>query len=206
MAGKTVSTAHSASARVPSRAAWPPPWLAERPGRPADVLSPSTTKPPDAAATPSPAKSTKPTAKERSVGEWPLELSSLVEWFLSSRDQLPREPYQLRPGIHVIRPHRFYGALERDIAAGPHGVRARSGLMSDLVDLLSLVEGARRHIPAPAGRRLQRTPSASRSDTYPTSTWNDGREPVISLLSTPGCGWNGDFATVPLNMTLPLKP
>jgi hypothetical protein len=71
-----------------------------------------------------------------------LQLVRLSAWFQTERDSLPQDPFLLRPGCHVVHPHRFYQALDRDIAAGPPGVRARYGLQSDLTDLRNVLEGA----------------------------------------------------------------
>jgi TubC N-terminal docking domain len=69
-----------------------------------------------------------------------LELPGLIEWFQANRPQLPTEPFLLRPGCRVTLPDSFYAAVERDIVAGPEGLRARYGLAGDLEDLRRLVE------------------------------------------------------------------
>jgi len=89
------------------------------------------------------------------------ELSRLIEWFQCYRDRLPQEPFLLRPGCHVARPHRFYQALDRDIAAGPAGARARYGLSNDLTDLRNLLEGLPEQMTSSQVSRLAHSCSGS---------------------------------------------
>jgi len=139
---------HSALDRVPSRDRWPPAWLAELPGMPAEAQNGSRelAEPASETSTTEVAPDT-PMTPSRS-DEWPLELSELIEWFQANRDRLPQEPFLLRLGCRVVRPHRFYQAIDRDIAAGPAGARARYGLPNDLSDLRNLIEGVL--APAPS--------------------------------------------------------
>ena len=47
----------------------------------------------------------------------PPELAELAEWFLSIVDSLPREPFQLTPGVKVGDPEKAYAAWRLDIAS-----------------------------------------------------------------------------------------
>jgi hypothetical protein len=61
------------------------------------------------------------------------DLALLVLWFRQMRaaNYLPLAPFILAPWVQVADPARFYAALERDIAAGPRGPRARLGGLAD---------------------------------------------------------------------------
>jgi hypothetical protein len=136
------SREHSAPARVPSRDKWPPAWLADLPGMPTEVQCGS-----QGSAEPAGEISTTEVAPDAltrltSPDAWQPALSRLIAWFQTKRGELPQEPFPLGPGCRVVRPNRFYQALDRDIAAGPAGVRARYGLQADLADMWNLIEGA----------------------------------------------------------------
>jgi hypothetical protein len=79
---------------------------------------------------------------------------TLIAWFYQQRDRwndLPTEPFDLRPGEHIANPELFYRALETDITAGPTGeyfwrsvTRARwSPLLGDLSALKQITEQPR---------------------------------------------------------------
>ena len=75
---------------------------------------------------------------------WDAETAGLVEWFL--RTPPPPEPFNLYPGVTVLRPDRFWESIKGDIAGGPGGARARTGaFQKDLRRLAELFGG-----PAPA--------------------------------------------------------
>lgn len=57
--------------------------------------------------------------------------AALILWFQSNRDRLPIEPFDLKPGIRVIDPLKFFRVLDADIQAGSNGPRA-VGLLDDL--------------------------------------------------------------------------
>jgi hypothetical protein len=138
----TASTSINALDRVPSRATWPPPWLAKLAAEPVEQFPAAS----DGAEPKAPAVAVEQPADvqraEPAVVHWSPELFPLIAWFIGSRDRLPQEPFLLRPGCGVVRPHRFYQALDRDIVAGPEGARARYGLLNDLTDLRNLLEGS----------------------------------------------------------------
>lgn len=134
--------AHSAPARVPLRATWPPAWLAGMPTMPRN--DPPNVRDDNEPA--GPAHEPRITgmvesnsAVENPVGEWSLELATLIVWFDANRTHLPSGAFLLRPGCRVVHPHRFYQSIARDIMSGPEGVRARYGLASDLSDLRNSV-------------------------------------------------------------------
>lgn len=62
---------------------------------------------------------------------WPADVKSLLDWFMIS--PTPEAPFQLTSCVRVVNSELFYGALRRDIEAGPRGARARTGaLQADL--------------------------------------------------------------------------
>jgi hypothetical protein len=72
-----------------------------------------------------------------SHSEWDESALELIAWFRTA----PRleVSFNLAPHMTIIDPAKFYAALERDIAAGPSGARARYGaVMSDLKLLRAL--------------------------------------------------------------------
>ena len=62
---------------------------------------------------------------------WTGNDAALIDWFQSHRDQLPAEPFDLKPGVRVIEPSKFLRALSADIQAGSNAPRA-VGLLDDL--------------------------------------------------------------------------
>ena len=89
-----------------------------------------------------------PHVKERPLEpqERPLEaketLLELVEWFLLASG-LPRDPFTLKPGVHVTNPGKFYRYLVANISQEPQGPRAKSGaLREDLQALKEITEEA----------------------------------------------------------------
>jgi hypothetical protein len=146
-------TKYNALERVPASAMWPPPWLAAWSATMSEC-------PPAASLLTGPAEEIQEAERgaelngnDKSAASWPSDIVPLIDWFTSNRDQVPHEPFLLRSGTHVKRPHRFYEALDRDIAAGPASVRARCGLQSDLTDLRNVLEGA--SAPAAFGQASQ---------------------------------------------------
>ena len=78
---------------------------------------------------------------------WDPETATLIEWFLATRP--PAEPFELHPGVTVVRPVHFWEYLRGDIAAGPGKARAYTGaFQKDLRRLAELFGG-----PATVGRR-----------------------------------------------------
>ena len=149
--------------RGPARATWPPPWLAEWSATMSEC-------PPAASLLAEPAEEIQEADREAelngndiSAAPWPSDIVPLIDWFTSNRDQLPHEPFLLQSGTRVKRPHRFYEALDRDIAAGPASVRARYGLQSDLTDLRNALEGA--SAPAASGQASQQGSSRPSSSS-----------------------------------------
>lgn len=70
-------------------------------------------------------------------------MADLVEWFRGHREQLPREPFQLSPGVRVADPPLFYATLDREVAAGPGGARWHCGALAiDLARLRELLAAA----------------------------------------------------------------
>ena len=71
--------------------------------------------------------------------KWDAEIAALIEWFLTTSP--PRDPFTLSKAVVVAHPARWWEALRRDIAAGPHGPRARYGaLQQDLRRLAALMK------------------------------------------------------------------
>jgi hypothetical protein len=65
---------------------------------------------------------------------WPTSTLSLLEWFRAQTRQ--DSPFELNAHTTVVDAGLFYAALQRDIAAGPSGPRARTGALEcDLADL-----------------------------------------------------------------------
>ncbi|MEX2287446.1 MAG: hypothetical protein WD648_10175 [Planctomycetaceae bacterium] len=56
-----------------------------------------------------------------------IATADLVAWFRSHRHNLPREPFELSPGVRIADPPLFYAALDRDIAAGTAACTPLSG-------------------------------------------------------------------------------
>ena len=70
---------------------------------------------------------------------WDAETAEIIEWFLTTSP--PREPFTLSKAVVVAHPARWWEALCRDVAAGPHGPRARYGaLQQDLRRLAALLK------------------------------------------------------------------
>ena len=70
------------------------------------------------------------------------EAARAVEWFLASES--PAAPFQLKPGITILDPHRWRQSITADIAQGPSGPRARYGaLQDDLKRLHAMFSGGR---------------------------------------------------------------
>jgi hypothetical protein len=70
---------------------------------------------------------------------WGTKGRELVAWFLKKETRLPLGPFQLRPGVRVFDPARFYASLRADVEAGPSNAR-RAGLFVDLADLWTAAE------------------------------------------------------------------
>ncbi len=80
---------------------------------------------------------------------WGAETAALIAWFLGTPP--PPEPFNLYPGVTVLRPDRFWESLKGDIAGGPAVARARSGaFQKDLRRLAKLFGVAS---TAPQGER-----------------------------------------------------
>ncbi len=67
---------------------------------------------------------------------WGAETAALIAWFL--RTPPPPEPFNLYPGVTVLRPDRFWDSLKSDIATGPGKARACTGAFQK--DLRRLAE------------------------------------------------------------------
>ena len=67
---------------------------------------------------------------------WNAETAALIAWFL--RTPPPSEPFNLYPGVTVLRPDRFWESLKGDIAGGPGTARACTGAFQK--DLRRLAE------------------------------------------------------------------
>ena len=78
-------------------------------------------------------------AQSRVAPLWPDELAEAIAWFERSFERLPRTPFTLSPGIRVADPATFYASISLDVDAGPSRVRARSGLLDDLLSLRAAV-------------------------------------------------------------------
>jgi hypothetical protein len=50
---------------------------------------------------------------------WDEEELSLIQWFLSAKD-LPTEPFQIKKGVTVCCPQKFYEELREQIEIGPN--------------------------------------------------------------------------------------
>ena len=76
---------------------------------------------------------------------WGAETAALIAWFLGTPP--PPEPFNLYPGVTVLRPDRFWESLKGDIAGGPGKARARPGaFQKDLRRLAELFgSGPARH-------------------------------------------------------------
>ena len=57
------------------------------------------------------------------------DATAAVAWFASWTP--PAEPFQLKPGITILDPHRWRQSIAADIAQGPSGPRARYGALQD---------------------------------------------------------------------------
>jgi len=85
---------------------------------------------------------TKEPDKEYTGGQWNESMVALIRWFLNAT--LPGQPFSPSGYEHVLHPEKYYGALKRDIEAGPRGPRSRCGvLQSDLQSLKAYCEGKR---------------------------------------------------------------
>ena len=69
---------------------------------------------------------------------WCCADAALIHWFQSKRDRLPIEPFNLKPGIRVFDPPKFFRSLDSDIQAGSNSPRA-VGLLDDLKWLRNLM-------------------------------------------------------------------
>ncbi len=67
---------------------------------------------------------------------WGAETAALIAWFL--RTPPPPAPFNLYPGVTVLRPDRFWESLKGDIATGPDKARACTGAFQK--DLRRLTE------------------------------------------------------------------
>ena len=65
----------------------------------------------------------------------------LVDWFVSHRNRLPSDSFELFPFAIVSDPKTFYSALERDIDKGSNGPRA-AGLRNELTRLRELFDSS----------------------------------------------------------------
>ena len=66
--------------------------------------------------------------------EWPPEVQSLVNWFMTLTP--PTESFCLEPHLLIADPVKFFQSLRREIETGPRGPRARRGALQwDLWDL-----------------------------------------------------------------------
>lgn len=71
--------------------------------------------------------------------DWDEEMSSLVDWFLTSK--LPKKPFTLQSGHNIINPEKWYKVISTDIESGPKGPRAQSGtLKSDILAFKQVLE------------------------------------------------------------------
>lgn len=66
---------------------------------------------------------------------WKEAEMNLIDWFLSS-EGLPKKSFQLKRGVQVNNPDKFYESLHNEINIGPSGPRALFGSLQD--DLLCL--------------------------------------------------------------------
>lgn len=73
------------------------------------------------------------------IPAWPPEDQMIIDWFKAA----PRieDPFDLTPHIHISDPEKFYAALERDVAAGPTGPRARYGVLMAYLRKLQMISG-----------------------------------------------------------------
>ncbi len=83
--------------------------------------------------------------QRQASSRWGAETAALVAWFLGTPP--PPEPFNLYPGVTVMRPVHFWDSLKGDIAGGPAGPRARTGAFQKdlrrLAKLLGVVPAAR---------------------------------------------------------------
>lgn len=56
---------------------------------------------------------------------WDAETAELIAWFEAVLP--PAEPFQMRPGITITDPTKFWDYMRRDVAAGPGKARAYTG-------------------------------------------------------------------------------
>ena len=79
--------------------------------------------------------------------KWGAETAALITWFLGTAP--PPEPFNLYPGVTVLRPNRFWESLEADIAGGPGKARGRTGAFQKDLRRLAELFGS----PSPATPR-----------------------------------------------------
>lgn len=59
--------------------------------------------------------------------EWPAEVQSLIDWFITLEP--PTEPFYLASHRHIVAPSKFFASLQREIQNGPREPRARMGAL-----------------------------------------------------------------------------
>lgn len=61
---------------------------------------------------------------------WDSGAQSLIGWYRAHRSRLPKTPFKMGPGVQVSG-IGFFAAIDRDVAAGPLGPRAKNGALQD---------------------------------------------------------------------------
>ena len=82
---------------------------------------------------------------------WDAETAGLIAWFLSTPP--PPSPFELHPGVTILRPDRFWEYLKGDIAAGPGKARAFTGAFQKDLRRLAELFGAASTSPPHQGER-----------------------------------------------------
>ena len=73
---------------------------------------------------------------------WPRDIQEIIDWFL--KFQPPQEPFQMRPGVTIAAPARYWKYIQGDIASGPKAARAQTGaFQADLRRLHKLFASGR---------------------------------------------------------------
>jgi hypothetical protein len=78
--------------------------------------------------------------KQSKAKTWNEDDRNLIDWFLSSEETLPQGPFELKPGVKIIDPKRFYESIKHDITCGPkNGRTIFNALQEDLKNLKKIL-------------------------------------------------------------------
>ncbi len=87
-------------------------------------------------------------AHKQESHKWTPKANDLIVWFHENRDRLPQSSFQVRQGVVITSPGRFFSSLDNDIEAGPSHPR-NVGLVADLEDLRRLCDAGESQNAAP---------------------------------------------------------